>query len=204
MSISFITQSHEVLDMTEDPVGVIARAARTCYRSEANASPENDVRLVRNLIKRGHEAMVEHAHMTVRFKTDRSVSHELVRHRLFSFAQESQRYVNSDKCGFEFILPVGVDGYEDTMMRMICRNAAQAYSSLIEAGAKPEIARAILPNATATEIVVTGNMREWRHCLRLRCDSHAHPQIRALMTPLLTQLKDDERTSVLFEDIEVE
>lgn len=204
MSVSFIEQSHEVLDMTEEPVEAIARAARTCYRSESNASPENDARLVRSLIRRGHEAMVEHAWMTVRFVTDRSVTHELVRHRLFSFAQESQRYVNSDKNGFEFVLPVGIDGYEDTMMRMLCRNAAQAYSSMVNDGTRPEIARAVLPNATATEIVVTGNMREWRHCLKLRCDSHAHPQIRALMTPLLDELKADERTAILFEDIGAE
>lgn len=204
MSVSFIEQSHEVLDMTEDPVKDIARAARTCYRSESNASPENDARLVRSLIRRGHEAMVEHAWVTVRFVTDRSVTHELVRHRLFSFAQESQRYVNSDDSGFKFVLPVGINGSEDAMVRMACRDAAQVYSAMVSRGTKPEVARAVLPNATATTIVVNGNMREWRHCLRLRCDSHAHPQIRALMTPLLNELKADERTAILFEDIGAE
>lgn len=202
--ISFIDQSFDVLSMTDDPVAAIARAARTCYRSEANASAENDRRLVRGLIRRGHEAMVEHANMSVRFVTDRSVTHELVRHRLFSFAQESQRYVNSNNDGFKFILPVGIDGSEDATIRMACRDSAHAYESMVERGARPEIARAVLPNATATQIVVSGNMREWRHCLKLRCDSHAHPQIRALMTSLLEWLKRDERTAILFEDIEPE
>lgn len=199
MKVNFIEQSYEILEMTPDPVGAIARAARTCYRSEANASAENDVRLVRRLIESGHEAMVEHAWLSVRFVTDRSVTHELVRHRLFSFAQESQRYVNSDKNGFEFIVPVGVNGTEDASIRAACRLAANTYSALIAEGTRPEIARAVLPNATATTIVVNGNIREWRHMLKLRTDSHAHPQIRALVTPLLAELK--EKAPLLFEDI---
>ena len=199
MKVDFIEQSYEILDMTPDPVGAIARAARTCYRSEANASAENDVRLVRRLIESGHEAMVEHAWLSVRFRTDRGVSHEIVRHRLFSFAQESTRYCNYDGRGFEFILPVGISCSEDATMRMLCRHAAQTYSALVDNGTTPEIARAVLPNATATTIVVSGNLREWRHALRLRTDSHAHPQIRALMTPLLAELR--EKMPVVFEDI---
>ena len=103
------------------------------------------------------------------------------------------------KDGFEFILPVGISGSEDATMRMLCRHAAQTYSALVDNGTTPEIARAVLPNATATTIVVSGNLREWRHALRLRTDSHAHPQIRALMTPLLAELR--EKMPVVFEDI---
>lgn len=199
--VSFVSQSFEILDMTPDPVGAIARAARTCYRSEASASPESDARLVQRLIERGHEAMVEHAHLTVLFTTDRGVSHEIVRHRLFSFAQESTRYVNYGDRGFRFILPDGLTGSQDVAMRLLCEHAARGYETLLRGGCTPEVARSVLPNATATQIVVTGNLREWRHALRLRTERHAHPQIRALMTPLLAELRG--RVPIVFDDIEV-
>lgn len=207
--IEFVEQSHEILEMTPDPIGAIARAARTCYRSEANASPEADLDLVGRLIRSGHHAMLEHAWLSVRFVTDRGVSHELVRHRLFSFAQESQRYCNYGRRGFKFIMPPLPDnnwrGNFEVGIRELCQEAADTYEAMVDMtlveNVPPETARAVLPNCTVTTIVVSGNMREWRHALALRCDPHAHPQIRALMRPLLVELR--ERVPVLFDDIEV-
>lgn len=200
-NISFIEQSHEILRiMPEDLMSSIVESARVCYRSEANASPENNERLLRNLISSGHEAMLEFGDIKVRFRCDRGVSHEMVRHRIASYAQESTRYVNYGKRGFEFILPVGIDGSEDAKMRMACRYAAQMYESLVSDGCRPEIARCVLPNATATTVDVKANVREWRNILRLRCGKRAHPQIRALMVPLLRELQ--ERCPILFDDIE--
>lgn len=204
----FIEQGYELLsDNSSADVQLIAEIARKCYRSAPKGSTldecwEANERLVRSLIARGHEAMIEHSWMSVEFVTDRGTSHELVRHRLFSFAQESQRYVNYDKAGIEFILPPGLDETEDAAMRAACRHAAEVYGALIDGGTKPEIARAVLPNATATRIVASGNFREWRHAFKLRCDSHAHPQIRALMEPLLESIK--RQVPVIFDDISID
>lgn len=185
----------------------IEDAARTCYRSEDRITDDGQsaMKLVRALIKSGHEAMLEHAYLTVKFVCDRGVSHELVRHRLASFAQESQRYCNYSKDKFNnsvnFIRPADIqpdtDAYNAWMCAMVvCENA---YLRMLEFGVKPEIARSVLPNATATTIVVTADLREWRHIFKLRCASDAHPQMRELMRPLCTELKD--KIPVIFEDI---
>lgn len=200
ISVRFIEPSYLILRVDDDPVGAIARAARTCYRSEGCASPENDERLVRSLIANGHTAMLEHAGMSVRFVTDRAIANEIVRHRLFSFAQESTRYVNAGNGGYEFILPYGRNGSEDAAIRTACKHAAGAYHALVENGTKPEMARALLPLCTATSIVVTGNMREWRHFFSLRTERHAHRDMRRIASPLLTEMK--ERLPVLFGDME--
>lgn len=196
--IRFISQSHEILELNRDPIGVIARAARTCYQSEANASAENDVRLVRSLIQRGHEAMIEHSWLSVRFVTDRAIANEIVRHRLFSFAQESTRYCNYDNRGFEFILPEMQ--VNTATIKGLCRACADAYETLVDNGHRPEIARTVLPLCTATRLVVSGNLREWRHFFKLRTAKDAHPQIRELATPLLHELQDI--VPVVFGDIE--
>lgn len=217
--IQFVEQSHEVLgwygegplNFDESAAGHIANVARTCYQSkpEKSDSPYSDVRievhdesqerLVRSLIKRGHEAMLEHSFLSVRFLTDRGVANEIVRHRLFSFAQESTRYVAYQKRGFRFVMPVGITDEQKAIVRASCQFAADNYEILTKIGATPEEARAVLPLCTATEIVVSGNMREWRHCLRLRTERHAHPQIRALFTPLLRELQRD--IPVIFDDL---
>lgn len=204
--VRFISQSHEILELNRDPIGAIARAARTCYQSEANASAENDMRLVRSLIQRGHEAMIEHSWLSVRFVTDRAIANEIVRHRLFSFAQESTRYCNYDNRGFEFIMPPIPDNTWAGNIRLsiedACRNAAEEYEAMVRsASVRPEIARAVLPLCTATRLVVSGNLREWRHFFRLRTAKDAHPQIRELATPLLEELKA--LIPIIFDDIEV-
>lgn len=208
-AINFIEQgfSIEHWGSFTSPVSTIADAARTCYRSgdrerweeQPGSKVRDDIQLVKKLVERGHEAMLEHGWLSVRFWCDRAVANEIVRHRLFSFAQESTRYVNYDKNGFEFVLPVGRSGAEDTIIRIACHKAATEYEALIREGASPQVARAVLPLCTATEIVVSGNLREWRHFLKLRTAPDAHPQMRALVTPLLEKLQV--MVPVVFDDI---
>ena len=155
--------------------------------------------------KSGHHAMLEHVWMTVRFITDRGISHELVRHRIASFAQESTRYCNYSKNKFgneiTVIRPAFWEEdskcYREWNIAMIL--AENHYIRLLKHGARPEQARSVLPNSLKTEIVISANMREFRHILKLRCSKTAHPLMRALMLPLLVELVN--KIPVLFEDI---
>lgn len=185
----------------------LERIARVCYKSEAAMDgAESAEKLIRKLIKNGHEAMLEHGYLSVWFQCDRAVSHELVRHRMASFAQESQRYCNysKDKFGGEItvIQPDWMDDEDDlgysTWVKS-CKEDEKAYFKLLEDGYLPEQARMVLPNCTKTEIVVTANYREWRHILKLRTAKNAHRDMRYLMGQLLKELK--EKLPVIFEDI---
>jgi thymidylate synthase (FAD) len=200
LEVDFIVQSHKILH-TFGGVDTIAEAARTCYLSEP-AGADADERLVRRLIRNGHDAMLEFAWMVVRITCDRGISHEIVRHRLFSFAQESQRYVNYDGRGIRFILPETNNEGVDRFMRKACERGAREYAAYVESGVKPELARYVLPNATATTLVVGGNVREWRHFFRLRCDRHAHPMMQDLARGILADAKA--AMPVVFDDIEVD
>ena len=177
---------------------LIEQAGRTCYKSEDRITPESAAKFVENVVKRGHEAMLEHASMTVKFIVDRGVSHELVRHRLFSFAQESTRYCNysADKFGNEItvIKPCFlVDGsilYADWFRAM--QYAEKFYFTMLNDGSTPQEARSVLPNSLKTEVVVTGNMREWRHFFKLRAAGETgkpHPQMLEVAVPLLNQCR---------------
>lgn len=183
----------------------IERAGRTCYKSEGRIGDGTAEKFIAAIIKRGHESVLEHEKVTVRFICDRGVTHELVRHRIASYSQESTRYCNyaQDKFGSEltFIKPCfwadnseNMKLWEDTM-----QSIENTYNKMIAAGAKPEEARSILPNSLKTEIVVTMNMREWRHYFKLRTSPAAHPQIREISIALLKEFK--EKLPVLFEDI---
>lgn len=191
--VNFIEQSHEILGIFHDeenehPHDFIATVARTCYQSHSKSSAA-DANLVQSLINKGHHPMLEHSFLSVRFTTDRAIANELVRHRHFSFAQESTRYCNYNNRGFEFVLPVDLDSYEDVMIKATCYTSAEHYEYLIEHGTKPEIARAVLPLCLATRIVVSGNFTEWLHTFNLRTAPEAHPQMRQLMLPLLDELQ---------------
>lgn len=185
----------------------IERAARTCYKSEDKIldQAESAKKLIRKLIENGHEAMLEHSILSVKFICDRGVSHELVRHRIVSFAQESTRYCNysQDKFGKEItvIAPVafayGSKAYY--IWATTCSFAEVSYFELLNDGASPQDARAVLPNSLKTEVVMTANYREWRHILELRCSEKAHPEMRRLMLPLLKDLH--ELMPVMFDDI---
>lgn len=185
----------------------IERAARTCYKSEDKITDqaESAKKLIKKLIENGHEAMLEHSILSVKFICDRGVSHELVRHRLASFAQESTRYCNysQDKFGKEITLikPAaftrGSKAYD--IWTTACSFAEVSYFELLNDGASPQDARAVLPNSLKTEVVMTANYREWRHFFDLRCNKAAHPQIRELTVPLLYELHD--RIPVIFDDL---
>lgn len=163
---------------------------------------------VRGLIKRGHEAMIEHASMTVKFTVDRGVSHELVRHRIASFAQESTRYCrySDSKFGNEItvIKPCfwKEGSYKYTAWLDAMMYAERYYFDLLDAGAKPEEARTVLPNSLKTELIVTADFREWRQIFKLRAagtTGKPHPQMQEVMIPLLKQCQD--LMPELFEDI---
>ena len=207
-----IEASYEILTPISDG-GIqdlmnIERIGRVCYKSEEKikSNGESAKNFVTNLIKRGHEAMLEHSTLSVIFTCDRGVSHELVRHRIASFAQESQRYVNYSRKedGVIFIrpitYPVDSEAYNDWLTACGC--AETWYMQAIERGATPQEARTVLPNSTKTEIVVTANYREWRNIFKLRTAKAAHPAMRALMIPLLEEIK--EKLPIIFDDIIVE
>jgi thymidylate synthase (FAD) len=203
----------------------IERAGRTCYKSEDKITDSSASAFVKMILKSGHESVIEHKGFSVLFVCDRGVSHELVRHRLSSFSQESTRYCsyNKDKFGNEctFIIPEWLDmneghweptslGWQNEEVLLINRNEAltfmdalseseQAYFSLLNQGWKPQQARSVLPNALKTEIVVTANLREWRLIFKQRTSKAAHPQMRELMIPLLQKIK--ETLPEIFEDI---
>ena len=212
--MKIINASYEILTDIS-PYGTleleqIERAARTCYKSEDKITEQGESakKLIKNLIKNGHEAMLEHSQLSVKFICDRGVSHELVRHRMASFAQESTRYCNysDDKFGNEltFIKPIFFDLTMDEgeLWLEAMEHAEDYYFSLLDDLCSPQEARCVLPNSLKTEVVMTANYREWRHILKLRTDKAAHPQMRELMVPLLKELK--ERIPVIFDDIEVE
>lgn len=200
----------------------IEKIARVCYKSEGliTEDGESAKKMIKMLINRDHTAMIEHSSLSVKFTVDRGVSHELVRHRIASFAQESTRYVNYslDKFGNEINVINIKDGIAldskmknmdaDTIGIIIAEwlsameDAERHYMRMIELGATPQIARSVLPNSTKTEITITANYREWRNFFKLRVPVTAHPSMREITIPLLEELKS--RLPIIFDDIEVE
>ena len=203
----------------------IERAARTCYKSENKISDNSDAELVSKLLTCGHEAMLEFGpSISVLFVCDRGVSHEIVRHRLCSFAQESTRYCNYSKDKFDnqitFIQPLWINDEQiELVQRMNERNfmdieettkewynvlqeSEQTYNTLIKLGWQPQQARSVLPNSLKTEIVVKANIREWRHIFVQRTSKKAHPQMRELMVPLFQHFQL--MCPLLFSDIKIE
>lgn len=184
----------------------LEECGRVCYKSEDRITDDSAAQFVHDKIRRGHDAVLEHCSFTVKFTCDRGVSHELVRHRIASFCQESTRYrsYSKDKFGTEitvikpcFLLP-DTDSYR--IWKESCENAEKAYFSMLAYGCSPQEARSVLPNSLKTEVVMTANIREWRHFFRLRCSTAAHPQMREVATQLL-----DDCCSLmpdLFKDIE--
>lgn len=162
---------------------IIENAGRTCYKSEDKIDAGSSEKFARMLLRHGHGSVIEHGVASVRFITNRGVTHELVRHRIASFSQESTRYVRYDG-QMEFIQPVWWASWSETEKKA-WENAMQAaektYQLLLRSGSRPEQAREVLPNSLKTEIVMTANLREWIHVFNLRCSKASHPQIRALM-----------------------
>lgn len=205
----------EIIDMNdyEEIIHKIEKIGRVCYKSEGNITDESAERFIRNIIKRGHESVIEHESVTVRMVCDRGITHEIVRHRLASYSQESTRYCNysGDKfgnqitvidiaSGFSYDLSNENDRKKYEVWTEAMAHAEQSYFRMIELGATPQEARSILPNSLKTEIVVTMNLRAWRNFFRLRCDSHAHPQMREIANMALAVFQ--EKLPIFFFDIE--
>jgi thymidylate synthase (FAD) len=188
----------------------IEAAARTCYKSEGKIQEGSAAKLVAGLIKSGHEAMLEHASVTVKFVVDRGISHELVRHRLASFAQESTRYCNYSKDDFgseiTFIIPDYLEYKSEgwNIWKESMKQAEDAYFKMLDFGLSPQQARAVLPNSLKTEVVMTANLREWRHFFKLRAlgtTGKPHPQMLEVAVPLLEDMKN--LIPVVFDDLVV-
>ena len=195
----------------------IEKIARTCYKSEDLINDESAEKMIKKLIKMNHLAMIEHASVSVLFTCDRGVTHEIVRHRVASYAQESTRYVNysKDKFGNEIgyidiaggialdtkmkDLPVETINAIISEWHQACIDAEKHYMKMLELGATPQIARSVLNNSTKSDINVTMNLREWRHFFELRCDTPAHPQMRELVIPLLKEMS--EVIPIVFDDL---
>lgn len=183
----------------------IERCGRVCYKSEQNVTDSSYIDFVKNIIKRGHESVLEHVSISVLFVCDRGVSHEIVRHRLASYSQESTRYCNysNEKFGEEITIidPCfwDKDSSEYQSWKESMKQTETAYFKELNMGAAPQEARSILPNSLKTEIVMTANLREWRHFFKLRTSKAAHPQMRELSVPLLEEFKN--RIPVVFDDI---
>ncbi len=205
--MKIIPPSHEILYLppAEEVLRIIEVAGRTCYKSEHKISTGSAIQFISRIIRSGHESVIEHGFCTVKFICDRGVSHELVRHRLAAYSQESTRYANYslDRFGNEItvIRPFffKTDSRRYAIWLRAMEEAERAYMELLQEGARPEEARSVLPNSLKTEVVMTANFREWRHVLRLRTSRRAHPQIREIMLPLLEELK--QRVPVIFDDI---
>jgi len=199
--MKIIEQSWDWVRKPENPLELIERAGRTCYKSEEKIGRETSEKFARMLLRRGHESVIEHAAASVVFITNRGVLAELTRHRLASYSVESTRYVRYDG-NMEFIRPVWWDRWsegERESWKRAMQAAEDEYCFLLNAGSRPEQAREVLPNSLKTEIVLTANLREIRHIFNLRCSSKAHPQIRSLMLSFLKGIHDE--IPVMFDDL---
>lgn len=205
--MKIINASYEILtEFDGKELERIEGAARTCYKSKAdNNSKIETETFIENLIRNGHYAMLEHSILSVKFICDRGVSHELVRHRLASFAQESTRYCNYGKDGeITFIKPCFFDEESDDYKVWLkaMKYAEIMYLDLIKRGRTPQEARSVLPNSVKTEVVMTANYREWRHFFELRAlgsTGAPHPQMRELALPLLKEVNT--KIPVVFDGI---
>lgn len=205
--MKIIKPSFEILG-NPDPSAILQNIeafGRVCYKSEGSITPDSAAPFIRRILKSGHESVIEHEKLSVRIICDRGVTHELVRHRIASYSQESTRYCNysQNKFGNELTFIKPCFWPDDSQAYSIWEKQMQlvetSYLSLIDTGATPEQARSILPNSLKTEIIVTMNLREWRHFFRLRTSKRAHPQMREIAIPLLQKMC--ELLPPVFEDI---
>ena len=210
--MQIIQAGYEILDTLngEEILKKIEKIARVCYKSEDKIGEGSAERMVRNLIKSGHEAMLEHYSFSVKFIVDRGVSHEIVRHRVASFAQESTRYCNYGNKGGEIsVIEPCLFSDDDNPHRynnwlFACKRAEETYLTLLEKGSTPQEARTVLPNSLKTEIVMTANLREWRHFFKLRAvgtTGKPHPQMLEVAVPLLKEVQ--QLIPIVFDDLEV-
>lgn len=193
--LKIVEPSAELRWITPDAEKEIERAGRTCYKSEDKITGDSAGKFIRMVMERGHHSVLEHASASFRFVCDRGVTHELVRHRLVSYSQESTRYCNYSKSKFDnqitVIQPPGCERGTRNFLhwKVAVEKAEEEYMEMINDGVSPQIARSVLPNCLKTEIAATCNLREWRHIFKLRTAKAAHPQIREIMDIALTEMK---------------
>lgn len=207
--MNIIAPSVEIIDeiKSEEILKKIEKIGRVCYKSEKKISEDSAEKFIANILKSGHESVIEHEKISVRVICDRGVSHEIVRHRIASYSQESTRYCNYSHEKFSKELTVikpmfwHEDSKEYKIWLEIMNEIEEKYNKLIEMGAKPQEARSILPNSLKTEIIVTMNLREWRHFFKLRTSMRAHPQMREVALMILEKFKKE--IPVFFDDISV-
>ena len=205
--MKIIKAGFEIMDPLngEEILKKLERVARVCYKSEDKITAGSAENMVRALIRSGHEAMLEHFSFSVKFTVDRGVSHEIVRHRVASFAQESTRYCKYGHAG-EITVSEPV-GFKEVASKWVewksaMRLAEDHYMDLLEKGATPQEARSVLPNSLKTEVVMTANLREWRHFFKLRAlgtTGKPHPQMVEVALPLLEECK--KLIPVVFDDL---
>lgn len=208
--MKIIAPSFEILtDLSSgDLLKHLEHIGRVCYKSENQITEDSAKQFVKALINRGHESVIEHISITVKIICDRGISHEIVRHRIASYSQESTRYCNYSTGNFGSELTVIRPFFWDQSSKKYqiwmdsMRAAEDAYLALIDSGASPQEARSVLPNSLKTEIVVTMNLREWRHFFKMRTDKHAHPQMREISIPILKEFQ--KQIPIVFDDLVVE
>lgn len=203
-----IIRPHFIIEDSIDGEAILKRiekAGRTAYKSEHKITPDSAKKFVKMILDLGHHSVIEHEKISVRVICDRGISHEVVRHRIASYTQESTRFCNYSKGRFGNEITVikpyfwDDDSKEYEIWENAMENAEKAYMKLIKLGAKPQEARSVLPNSLKTEIVITMNLREWRHFFKLRTSKRAHPQMREIATALLQEFK--KRIPIVFDDI---
>jgi len=187
---------------------MIELCGRVCYKSEDKITDGSTMLFIQKILENSHESVLEHEKVSVRIVCDRGVSHEIVRHRIASYSQESTRYCNysEDRFGNELTFirpyfwmdnPTAMSEWEKAMVE-----AENAYFRLLNIGCKPQEARSVLPNSLKTEIIVTMNLREWRHFFKLRTSIAAHPQMREVAIPILTDFQH--QIPIVFDDVMTE
>lgn len=201
--MKIVKPSIEVIDRIneQEVYKKIEAIGRTCYKSEDKIMDGSAERFIKMIMANGHETVLEHQSISIRIICDRGVSHEIVRHRIASYSQESTRYVNYKGKDMEFIKPIEIEEFDDTsaggtertkeflIWKIFCKEVEETYNDLISRGVTPQNARSILPNSLKTELVMTANIREWRHFLKLRTSPAAHPDMQVIADKILVWFK---------------
>lgn len=202
--MKYVKQGFEIIDPIDGEVILkkLEYCGRVCYKSEGTITEGSAKRFVKMLVEHGHESVLEHVSITVKVITDRGISHEIVRHRVASYSQESTRYCNYSSGRFNneltFVVPEELKNSDS--VTTLLEEIEMLYDAIVNLwGLKPEVARDILPTCLKTELVITYNLREWRHFFKMRTDSHAHPKVRELANAILVAFK--QRIPVVFDDI---
>lgn len=181
----------------------IESIGRASHRSEDRQTDDSYDRFIRTVVmSHGDLSIIEHCSVTVEMVVDRGITHEVVRHRVGSYTQESTRFVNYGKEEHEpeFVVPEGMTAAVDSAWQYAIATGSGVYRAMLLKGISPQLARSVLPNALASKLIITYNLRNWRHFFIMRCSKEAHPQMRQVTVPLLAEFQA--AVPILFEDIQ--